>query len=131
MKNAWFERDEDPLLRMPSDEVLPAPSEQEITAVKNAIKLLEEDIVLYREMGLSDDVQKMEKELSGQKEILARMLSGEETVIKAECSVYEVAYVYLKRCFARDESMVAVARGDLDIEEDLLNDVLGIRRQAD
>lgn len=131
MKNATFDRDEDPGLRMPADEVLPAPTEQEINAVKNAIKLLEDDILLYREMGLTDDVQKMEKELSGQKEILVKMLSGEETVIRAECSVYEVAYVYLKRCFARDQSKIEVARGDLDIEEDLLNDVLGIRRQPD
>lgn len=42
-------------------------------------------------------------------------------------SVYEVAYVYLKRCFERDKSYVDVARGDIDIDEELLNDVLGLK----
>jgi hypothetical protein len=38
-----------------------------------------------------------------------------------------VAYYYLKRCFQRDKSFIDTARGDLDIDEELLNDVLGIK----
>ena len=124
MKYVDFDRDEDPLLVMASDEVLPAPSEQEINAVENEVKILEGDIQLYRDMGLVDEVAKMEKELTEKKGVLAKLLRGEETVIKVKCSVYEVAYFYLKRCFERNPEMIEIARGDLDIDEGLMNDVL-------
>ena len=130
MKYVDFDRDEDSLLVMASDEVLPAPSEQEINAVKNEVNILEGDIQLYRDMGLVDEVTKMEKELAEKKGVLAKLLKGEKTVIKAKCSVYEVAYFYLKRCFERNPEMIEIARGDLDIDEGLMNDVLGINQQA-
>lgn len=124
MKYVDFDRDEDPLLVMASDEVLPAPSEQEVDAVKNEIKVLEDDIKLYRDMGLVDEVAKMEKELAEKNVLLTKLQQGEETIIKAKCSVYEAAYFYLKRCFERNPEMIEIARGDLDIDEDLMNDVL-------
>ena len=124
MKYVDFDRDEDPLLVMASDEVLPAPSEQEVDAVKNEIKALEDDIKLYRDMGLVDEVAKMEKELAEKNVLLTTLQQGKETIIKAKCSVYEAAYFYLKRCFERNPEMIEIARGDLDIDEDLMNDVL-------
>ena len=130
MKYVDFDRDEDSLLVMASDEVLPAPSEQEINAVKNEVNILEGDIQLYRDMGLVDEVAKMEKELAEKNVLLTKLQQGEETIIKAKCSVYEVAYFYLKRCFERNPEMIEIARGDLDIDEGLMNDVLGINQQA-
>jgi hypothetical protein len=44
-------------------------------------------------------------------------------------SVYEVAYIYLKRCFEKDPKFILTAKADADINEDLLNDVLGIKRE--
>ena len=44
-------------------------------------------------------------------------------------SVYEVAYIYLKRCFEKDRKFILTAKADADINEDLLNDVLGIKRE--
>ena len=127
MKHVDFNRTEDPMLVMPSDEVLPAPSEKEIATVRDVVKILRDDIQLYRDMGLKDEVEKMEKELEEQLTLLAGMEKGESAVIKAECTVYDVAYHYLKRCFDRDKTMIQTARGDLDIDESLLNDVLGIK----
>ena len=129
MKYIDFDRDEDPSLVMPSDEVLPAPTEDEINVVRNEIKILKDDIQLYSSMGLSDDVSKMEKELSEKQALLDKMLLGEETIIRSDCSVYDVAYFYLKRCFKKDPEMVDIARGDLDIDEGLMNDVLGIKNR--
>ena len=45
------------------------------------------------------------------------------------CSVYDAAYTYLKTCFEKDAGFIAVAKRDADINEDLLNDVLGIRKE--
>ena len=81
-------------------------------------------------MGLVDEVAKMEKELAEKNVLLTKLQQGEETIIKAKCSVYEVAYFYLKRCFERNPEMIEIARGDLDIDEGLMNDVLGINQQA-
>lgn len=44
-------------------------------------------------------------------------------------SVYEVAYIYLKRCFEKDRKFILTAKADADINEDLLNDVLGIKQE--
>jgi hypothetical protein len=44
------------------------------------------------------------------------------------CSVYDAAKVYLQQCFARDEKYVRTAQADYDIAEELLNDVLGIKK---
>ena len=59
---------------------------------------------------------------------LAAMEKGETTMIPAQCSVYDAACIYLKRCFERDKKYVRTAQADLDITEELLNDVLGIKK---
>jgi uncharacterized protein HemY len=122
-----FNREDDPALLMPDDEIIPAATPEEIKAVQDAMKVLQEDIQLYVDLGMISDAEKLQKELEAQKKTLANMEKGEETVIQKPCTVYDAAYVYLKRCFERDPKYVDTARGDLDIDEELLNDVLGIK----
>ena len=67
--------------------------------------------------------------LEGMKETLAVMERGEETVIPFEgVTVYDAAKVYLQQCFAIDGKYVRTAQADYDIAEELLNDVLGIKK---
>jgi hypothetical protein len=80
-------------------------------------------------MGLSEDVAKLQKELETKSTTLASMEKGEISVIPYECNVYEAAYAYLKRCFERDGKFVKTAQADYDIAEELLNDVLGIKKE--
>lgn len=129
MNTASFDRSEDPSFSHPKDEIIPAATPEEIKAVKDEIQVLKEDIDLYRSMGLSEDVAKLEKELETKSTTLASMEKGEISVIPYECNVYEAAYAYLKRCFERDGKFVKTAQADYDIAEDLLNDVLGIKKE--
>ena len=122
-----FNREEDPALLMPNDEIIPAATQEEIKAVRDAIKVLQEDIQLYIDLGMASDAEKLQKEMESQMKTVENMEKGEETVIQKPCSVYEVAFTYLKRCFERDPKFIDTARGDLDIDEELLNDVLGIK----
>lgn len=129
MKATTFDRAEDPTFSHPKDELIPAATPEDIQAAKNAIAVLKEDIQLYKDMGLTDEVAKMEKELEVQTTSLANMEKGETSIIPFECSVYDAAFVYLKQCFGRDGKFVKTAQADYDITEDLLNDVLGIKKK--
>lgn len=126
MKATDFDRTADPSFSHPKDEIIPAATPEEIQALKETINILVSDIQLYKEMGL--DVADMEKELEGHNMTLATMEKGETTMIPAQCSVYDAACIYLKRCFERDKKYVRTAQADLDITEELLNDVLGIKK---
>ena len=97
--------------------------------MKDALQVLKEDIELYKSMGLTEDVAKLEKEYETQSATLATMEKGEISIIPYECSVYEAVYTYLKRCFERDGKFVKTAQADYDIAEDILNDVLGIKKE--
>lgn len=120
-----FNREEDPGLVMPGDTVIYEVDTRQIETLNVRIKELNEYIENDRMIGL--DVTDMEKELVQVKDKVARLEKGEPLSITKECTVYEVAYYYLKRCFKRDKSFIDTARGDLDIDEELLNDVLGIK----
>ena len=72
----------------------------------------------------------MEPELTSARNLLEGMMKGEATLVPyEESSIYEAAYIYLKRCFERDPKMIKTAQADYDIAEDLLNDVLGIKKE--
>ena len=127
MKATDFDRLEDPFFRHPKDEIIPAATPEDIQAAKNAITSLQEEIDLFASMGL--DVESMKKELETQQATLVNMEKGEESVIPAACTVYEAAYIYLKNCFEKDGKYIRTAQADYDIAEDLLNDVLGIKKK--
>ena len=129
MNATTFDRAEDPSFSHPKDEIIPAATPEDIKVVKDALQVLKEDIELYKSMGLTEDVAKLEKEYETQSATLATMEKGEISIIPYECSVYEAAYVYLKRCFERDGKFVKTAQADYDIAEDILNDVLGIKKE--
>lgn len=129
MNATQFDRKEDPSFSHPKDEIIPAATPEDIKVVKDAIQVLKDDIQLYKDMGLTDEVAKMEKELETQSATLATMEKGEISIIPYECTVYEAAYQYLQRCFERDKKYIRTAQADYDITEDLLNDVLGIKKE--
>ena len=127
MKGVDFNREEDPSFSHPKDEIIPPPTPEEIEAQRTVVKNLEEEIQLFSDMGI--DVSAMEPELNSAKNLLENMQKGEATLVPHEgFSVYEAAYIYLKRCFERDQKLVKTAQADYDIAEDLLNDVLGIKK---
>ena len=128
MRNEHFNREEDPSFSHPKDEIIPPPSPEDIEQQRGVVKNLEEEIALFRDMGI--DVSAMEPELTSARNLLEGMRKGEATLVPyEESSVYEAAYIYLKRCFERDPKMIKTAQADYDIAEDLLNDVLGIKKE--
>lgn len=127
MKATDFDRNEDPWFSHPKDEIIPAATPEDIQATRDAVTALKEEIDLYASMGL--DVESMKKELETQQATLANMEKGETSIIPASCSVYEAAYIYLKKCFEKDKKYVRTAQADYDIAEELLNDVLGIKKK--
>ena len=128
MKSVDFDRSEDPFFVHPKDEVIPPPTPEEIKVAQDAVAVLEGDVQLYKDLNMLEEVANIEKELEVQKKALETMMKGETTVIPATCSVYDAAYVYLKSCFGKDAKFVKTAQADYEIAEDVLNDVLGIKK---
>ena len=128
MKAADFDREEDPYLRLPDDKEIPAATQEDIDAL---IKKIDETVLemeMFRAMGLEDEVSLMEKEV-GQLRVMVEAMQNKEPVIeRVECKAYDAAYIYLQECFARDKRFILTAKADADINEDLLNDVLGIKQ---
>lgn len=125
MSSFVFDREEDPELVMPGDTVIYEVDQAQIDKLNARITELNDYIVNDKMIGL--DVTDMEKELAEVTARLERMQNGEPISITKECTVYEVAFHYLERCFKRDRSYIDTARGDLEINEELLNEVLGIK----
>ena len=130
MMSGDFDRDKDPYFSHPKDEIIPAATPEEIAAQKDAIALKKEDIQLSKDWELYDDVAKQEKELAVLESELAVMEKGETGVRKFyDITQYEAAKIYLEQCFAMDSKYITTAKADYDIAEDLLNDVLGIKKE--
>ena len=127
MRNRNFDREEDPTLSMPGDTVVYDIDEARIAEIDKKVVGLDAEIADYTAMGLTDVVSDIQAERTTLLEEKAKIERGEPRHIKAECSVYDAAFQYLKRCFQKDKSYLDLARGDLDIDEELLNDVLGIK----
>ena len=128
MRSADFDRDEDITFRHSDDKEIPAATDEEIAAVRKVISDLEQEAEAYREMGLISEVQAVEKDIMKAKSNLSDMENRLPIVDPAPCKVYEAAYIYLKSCFEKDSRFVLTAKSDADINEDLLNDVLGIKQ---
>ena len=127
MRGAEFNRDEDPHFRHPDDREIPAATEQELEAMRKSIASLEEEAAMYRDLGLIDEVAMVQRDIDKSQALLQSMENSEPAVDPAPCSVYEAAAIYLKECFAMDGRFVLTAKADADINEVLLNDVLGIK----
>ena len=80
-------------------------------------------------MGLTDEVAVIEQDIQRAKNTLKDMENRVPTVDPVPCKAYEAAYIYLKTCFEKDKKFIMTAKADADINEDLLNDVLGIKQE--
>ena len=129
MRGADFNRDEDMSFRHPKDKEMPAATEEEMEAVRKSIADLESEVQAYKELGLLDEVAMVEKDIKREKDMLEGMINKEPVITPAQCSVYEAAYIYLKNCFEKDKKFILTAKADADINEDLLNDILGITKE--
>ena len=129
MRSADFDREEDPHLRHPDDKEIPAATEQELEAMRKNIASLEEEAAMYRDLGLLDEVAMVQRDIDKEKTLLQSMENSEPAIDPAPCKVYEAAAIYLKECFAMDSRYIITAKADADINEDLLNDVLGIKQE--
>ena len=98
-------------------------------AVRKSIANLESEAQAYKELGLLDEVAMVEKDIKREKDMLEGMINKEPVITPAQCSVYEAAYIYLKNCFEKDKKFILTAKADADINEDLLNDILGITKE--
>ena len=127
MKNEEFNRAEDPAFIHPKDEILEAATPEAIEEFKAKMKEIE--TYIEEDSILGFDTTENEAKLADMKETLAVMEKGEVTIIPVDhCTVYDAAKVYLQQCFARDNKYIRTAQADYDIAEDLLNDVLGIKK---
>jgi len=124
--NVKFDREkEDPYFRHPDDKEIPLATPEEIEDQKKKVAEVEGLVQEFLALGMTiDDFTKAELEQA--KSTLANMMKGETTVIPCECTVYSMAYNYLKRAFEKDKKLVSKAKADAYICEELLNDVLGI-----
>lgn len=130
MKNADFSRSDDPYFRHPEDKELPVPTEEEIEAQRQRVEELQQILDSDIALGIEDAISQSERELKAATALLADMEKRESVVVPYSgiLSDYDAAYIYLKECFSRDSKFVLTAKADADINEDLLNDVLGIKR---
>lgn len=130
MKNADFCRSDDPYFRHPEDRELPAPTEEEIEAQRQRVEELQQIHDADLAMGIEDAISQSERELEVAAALLSDMEKRESVVLPYSgiLSDYDAAYIYLKECFSHDSKFVVTAKGDADINEDLLNDVLGIKQ---
>ena len=128
MKSNTFNREHDPNFSHPKDEIIEAASPEEIEAQKAEIERIKGDIQLDKDYGLEPSEFSL-NELKTAEETLAVMLKG-ETGIKPYVgfSEYEAAKIYLQQCFEKDQKFIQTAKSDYDIAEELLNDVLGIKK---
>ena len=128
MRGADFNRDDDPHFRHPDDKEMPAATDEEIAAAQKLINDLELEAAAYRDMGMVSEVEAVEKDIAKGKANLRDMENRVPIVTPAPCKVYDAAYIYLKSCFAKDSRFILTAKSDADINEELLNDVLGIKK---
>ena len=128
MRGADFNRDEDPGFRHPDDKEIPAATDEEIAAARKSLQDLEMEALAYRQMGMTEEVQSVEKDIRKARSALEDMENRVPMVDPAPCKVYDAAYIYLKSCFEKDKRFILTAKSDADINEDLLNDVLGIKQ---
>ena len=128
MKSVEYDRTEDPVFVHSKDEIVEPATPEEIEAQKEKVAELQSFIDSDIAMGLTpDDLTKSQLEQA--KATLAVMEKGETSVIPVSITVYEAASEYLKHCFAKDKKFVRIAQADYDIAEELLNDVLGIKKE--
>ena len=132
MMNENFDRNTVPAFSHPKDELLPPATPEEIEAYKADMKLVMEYIEqdeMYN-MTDTDEYRSNITKLESMKQVLAVMESGVETLVPYTdaITVYEAAKIFLEQCFAIDPKFVRTAQADYDIAEDLLNDVLGIKK---
>lgn len=129
MRAAEFDREDDPYFRHPDDKEIPTATDEEIDAVRKSIYDLEQEISIYRDMGLTDEVAVIEQDIQRAKNTLKDMENRVPIIDPVPCRAYEAAYIYLKTCFEKDKNFIKTAKADADINEDLLNDVLGIKQE--
>lgn len=127
MNGTMFDRNEDPLFKHPNDKEIPVGSPEEIEALKQSIAGKIAEAQSYEGMGMDDIIADIKLEIAKEEEQLAKMERGEVVIEKCECTVYSAAYNYLKQCFAKDKEFESKAKADAYINEELLNDVLGIK----
>lgn len=128
MKSHTFNRDWDPNFSHPKDEIIPAATPEEIEFQQSEVKRIKEDMELEAMYGEVSDFTK--NELKTAEETLAVMLKGEVGLKPFNgFSEYDAAKIYLEQCFAMDKKFIQTAKSDYFIAEDLLNDVLGIKKK--
>lgn len=125
MKTQKFSREEDRGLLREGEKLIPAPTPEQIQAVKTQIETLQTYIAEDKVIGL--DTSENEKKLAELQVDYRRMEKGEETYqyLDDYFSMYDAAKFYLQRCFQRDKKFISIARRDYDIVEDLFYDAIG------
>lgn len=129
MGNNTFNRDKDPNFSHPKDEIIPASTPEEIEAQKKEVERIKGDMELEAMFGEVSEFTK--NELKGAEDLLAVMEKGEVGLKPyTGFTEYEAAKVYLQQCFNMNSKYIKTAQADYDIAEDLLNDVLGIKKDT-
>lgn len=132
MRNSDFDRVDDPSFRHPDDKEVPAATEEEIELQRKKVDELQQILEGDRALGIEDAIAESERDLKSATALLENMEKREPVLIpyNGMLSDYDAAYIYLKECFARDNKFVLTAKADADINEDLLNDVLGLKKTS-
>jgi hypothetical protein len=125
MKNEDFVREEDRGLFRDGEHLIPAPTQEQVEAVRSQIETLKMYIEEDKLIGLS--TSENEKTLAKLQSDLVRMEKGEVTYhyLETPFTMYDAAKFYLQRCFKKDKKFITIARRDYDIVEDLFYDAIG------
>ena len=132
LKTRYFDRNWDPHFEHPKDSWTPHATPEQIEAQRKSILVWEEKVKEYQCYGYENTLQYCKESLEEAKIMLEKMKTGEDRVFqKSEEPVkaYDAAKAYLEKCFRLDKKYIEIAKRDADINEELYNDIMGIKKE--
>lgn len=132
MQASYFNRSDDPGFEHPLDAWTPHATKEQIADQRKVVKQWEAKYKEYRKEGYTHTRAYCKEMLDEALIKLDKMKKGEDRVLKlydGPISSYEAARTYLVRCFETDKKYIDIAKRDADINEDLYNDIMGIKKE--
>ena len=132
MQASYFNRSDDPSFEHPLDAWTPHATKEQIADQRKVVKQWEAKYKEYQKEGYTHTRAYCKEMLDEALIKLDKMKKGEDRVLKlydGPISSYEAARTYLVKCFETDKKYIDIAKRDADINEDLYNDIMGIKKE--
>ena len=132
LQSQYFDRSLDPYFEHPLDAWTDAATEDEMGRQQEVVKKWEDKVMEYQRYGYANTLKWCQDSLAAAKVKLDRMKTGEDREFvkyKDKITAYEAAKIYLAKCVKLDEKFIVMARRDGNINEELFNDIMGIKKE--